>query len=90
MARIYSIAQARKNVEYRSPEYFVNQVLNDPARLARVKAKREAEIRKAKEKEAQKAKAAAEEKRLNAWAVKVSFGMMLFITLASTLVALLN
>ena len=90
MAQIYSIAAAKRNVEYRSPEYFVNQVLNDPARLERVKAKREAEIRKSQEKAKQEAQKAADEKRMNEWAMKVSFGIMLFITFASTLVALLN
>lgn len=90
MAKIYSIAQAKRNVAYRSPDYYLNTVLNDPARLARVKARREEEVRKAKETAEREVQAAAEEKRMNEWAVKVSFGMMLFITFAATLIALVN
>lgn len=90
MATIYSITQAKRNVAYRSPDYYLNTVLNDPVRLERVKERRDEDIRKAKETAEREAQTAAEEKRMNEWAVKVSFGMMCFITFAATLISLLN
>lgn len=85
MAEFISI---RKMREIRDPELFVRCVVNDPARLSRLDAKRKERLEQAKreaEKQEQEKKA---QKEFNSFVLKFAIGFSFFVAAAATYVAL--
>lgn len=86
MAEIISIRKMRRNND---PDVFINEVLNDPARLARVKARqveaREKAMREAEEAE-RKAKA---NEAFQTFALKLSITFSVCVTTIAALVVFL-
>lgn len=87
MAQIISIKKMRQNND---PDVFINQVLNDPARLARVKA-RQVEAREKAKREAEEAerKAKAHEE-FQTFTLKLSVAFAACMTVLATIVALIH
>lgn len=85
MAEFISI---RKMREIRDPELFVRCVVNDPARLSRLDAKRKERLEQAKreaEKQEQEKKA---QEEFHAFVLKFAVGFSFFVAAAATYVAL--
>lgn len=76
-------AKSRKDTEW-----FINNVLNDPARLERIKAKREAEMEKARKEEETKKIEKYRQRRIDEFVVKVAMAMCFCVTIISVLTAL--
>lgn len=85
MAEIISIRKMRQNSD---PDVFINQVLNDPARLARVRAKQLEMREKARQEQEQQEKEAKEKEEFYSFLFKFSVGIAFFATVVATLVAL--
>lgn len=85
MAEIISIRKLRQNND---PDVFINQVLNDPARLARVKAK-QIEAKKQAQREAEeKERKAKQAEEFQTFTLKLSVGFCFCVTVFAALVAL--
>lgn len=85
MAEIISIRQMKKN---RDPDVFINEVLNSPARLARLRAKREEyleQIQKEAEREEEERR---ECKEFADSALKLAAGFSLFVATLATYIVL--
>ena len=87
MAQIISIRKMRQN---KDPDVFINCVLNDPARLARV---REKQIQ-AKEKARREAEEAERRERdreaFNSFVLKLSIGFSVLVTFMASLTVFLH
>ena len=87
MAQIISIKKMRENND---PDVFINQVLNDPARLERVRQKQiEARTRAKREVEEAERKAKAHEE-FQTFTLKLSVAFAACMTVLATIVALVH
>lgn len=78
--KIISIREMR---ERRDPEYFINNVLNTPERLARVKARRDAYWEEVRRKQAEMEVARKDLEEQSETMAKVLLGSMLVVMVAS-------
>lgn len=85
MAEIVSIKRMRQN---RDPDVFINEVLNDPARLARLRQNRERMAEQARKEAERKAEEAKQKEEFNAFVLKFAIGFSFFVAAAATYVAL--
>lgn len=86
MADIISIRKLRKAND---PDVFINCVLNDPARLARVKAKQAEAREQAKRKEEEEKIRAEANEAFQSFTLKLALAYSVVVTIAAVLVALL-
>ena len=86
MNSVISIKQAMKS---RDPETLVNEILNDPARLARLKEKREQATEKAKREAEEQERRKAENEKFQSFTLKLAIGYSFLITVIAVAVALL-
>lgn len=85
MAEIVSIKRMRQN---RDPDVFINEVLNDPARLARLRQNRERMAEQARKEAERKAEEAKRKEEFNFFLAKASIALAFIATVGGTLVAL--
>ena len=85
MAEIVSIKRMRQN---RDPDVFINEVLNDPARLARLRQNRERMAEQARKEAERKAEEAKQKEEFNSFVLKFTVGFSFFVAAAATYVAL--
>lgn len=85
MAEFISI---RKMREIRDPELFVRCVVNDPARLSRLDAKRKERLEQARKEAERKAEEAKQKEEFNSFVLKFAIGFSFFVAAAATYVAL--
>ena len=76
-------ARAKKDMDW-----FVNNVLNDPARLERIKAKREEELEKARKEAEAKEIEKYRRQRMDEFVIKVAMALCFCVTIVSVLAAL--
>ena len=85
MAEFYNIKRMR---EIRDPDVFINEVLNDPARIERLREKREKRLEEERlERERLEREAKAHEE-FTSFALKLAVGFSLLMTIVATYVAL--
>lgn len=84
MAEIISIRKMRK---YRDPDVFINQVLNDPARLARVKAKQVEAWEKAKKEAEDQERRLEQAEAFQTFTLKLAVAFCFSVTVIAALVA---
>lgn len=87
MGQIISIRKMRQNND---PDVFINQVLNDPARLARVKAKQIEAREKAKREAEEKERKLKQAEEFQTFTLKLSVGFCFFVTVIAALVAFIK
>jgi hypothetical protein len=85
MDNIISIKRMRQN---RDPDVFINEVLNDPARLARLRQNRERMAEQARKEAERKAEEAKQKEEFNSFVLKFAIGFSFFVAAAATYVAL--
>ena len=85
MKNVISFPGARSKKDM---DWFINNVLNDPARLERVKAKRQAELEKARKEEEAKEIEKYRKQKMDEFVLKVAMAMCFCVTLISVLAAL--
>lgn len=85
MDNIISIKRMRQN---RDPDVFINEVLNDPARLERLRQNRERIAEQAKKEAERKAEEAKQKEEFNFFLAKASIALAFIATVGGTLVAL--
>ena len=86
MGQIISIKQMRMNND---PDIFINTVLNDPARQARLKEERQKAREKAKREAEEQARRQAENEKFQTFTLKLAIGYSFLITVIAVAVALL-
>ena len=86
MRKIISIKQMRMNND---PEIFINTVLNDPARQARLKEARQKAREKAKREAEEQERRKAENEKFQTFTLKLALGYSFLITVLAVAVALL-
>ena len=69
-------------------DWFVNNVLNDPARLERIKAKRDAELKKAQERIELERREKERAEKMDEFVIKVAMALCFCVTIISVLAAL--
>lgn len=85
MDNIISIKRMR---EIRDPDVFINEVLNDPARLKRLDEKRKERLEQARKEAERKAEEAKQKEEFNFFLAKASIALAFIATVGGTLVAL--
>lgn len=85
MDNIISIKRMRQN---RDPDVFINEVLNDPARLARLRQNRERMAEQARKEAERKAQEAKQKEEFHFFLAKASIALAFIATVGGTLVAL--
>lgn len=85
MDNIISIKKMRQN---RDPDVFINEVLNDPARLARLRQNRERMAEEARKEAERKAEEAKQKEEFNSFVLRFAVGFSFFVAAAATYVAL--
>ena len=85
MAEIVSIKRMRQN---RDPDVFINEVLNDPARLERLRQNREQMAEETRKEAERKAEEAKRKEEFNSFVLKFAVGFSFFVAAAATYVAL--
>lgn len=85
MNNVISIKRMR---EIRDPDVFINEVLNDPARLERLRQNRERMAEQARKEAERKAEEAKRKEEFNFFLAKASIALAFIATVGGTLVAL--
>lgn len=85
MDNIISIKRMR---EIRDPDVFINEVLNDPARLERLRQNRERMAEQARKEAERKVQEAKQKEEFNFFLAKASIALAFIATVGGTLVAL--
>lgn len=85
MDNIISIKRMR---QARDPDVFINEVLNDPARLERLRQNRERMAEQARKEAERKAEEAKRKEEFNFFLAKTSIALAFIATVGGTLVAL--
>ena len=84
-----NVISIKKKMMSRDPETLVNEILNDPARLARLKEKREKAKEQAKREAEEQARRQAENEKFQTFTLKLALGYSFLITVVAVAVALL-
>lgn len=85
MDNIISIKRMRQN---RDPDIFINEVLNDPARLERLRQNREQMAEQARKEAERKAEEAKRKEEFNTFVLRFAVGFSFVVAAAATYVAL--
>lgn len=85
MDNIISIKRMRQN---RDPDIFINEVLNDPARLERLRQNREKMAEQARKEAERKAEEARKKEAFNSFVLRFAVGLSFVVAAAATYVAL--
>lgn len=85
MDNIISIKRMR---EIRDPDVFINEVLNDPARLERLRQNRERMAEQARKEAERKAEEAKQKEAFNSFVLRFAVGFSFAVAAAATYVAL--
>ena len=85
MNNVISIKRMR---EIRDPDVFINEVLNDPARLERLRQNREKMAEQARKKAERKAEEAKRKEAFNSFVLRFAIGFSFAVAAAATYVAL--
>lgn len=85
MNNVISIKRMR---EIRDPDVFINEVLNDPARLERLRQNREKMAEQARKEAERKAEEAKRKEAFNSFVLRFAIGFSFVVAAAATYVAL--
>ena len=85
MAEIYSIKRMRQS---RDPDVFINEVLNDPARIERLREKREKRLEDERKELERQEREKAQQEEFNSFVLKLAVGFSFLMTIVATYVAL--
>lgn len=85
MAEIVSIKRMREN---RDPDVFINEVLNDPARIERLREKREKRLEEERLERERLEREARQKEEFTSFCLKLALGFSFVVTIMATYVAL--